>query len=263
MKLLLSFTLTFTSILCPVVFLNNLNTKPSSKQVRIFGGQDAIPHSAPWMIYIAVPNAGYCGGSIVNMEWIVTAAHCLDKKTSIKSLVTAGDHDLTMKDGTEQRRSIDKIIIHPDYEKSNEQTDIGLAHVSHPFTCNDFVDSIDLPAAGSTFTGTATFFGWGRLNEKFRATVLQTITLQIVDYRKCIDEYKTSAGTSELHLCAGSANGEGTICRGDSGSGLVQNGILIGIDISGGEFCDASSIRMPEIMIRVAAYTNWIKSIIG
>jgi len=51
---------------------------------RIVGGEDAAPHEFPWQIsmQIFLPKKNkiehFCGGSILNDHWILTAAHCLD-----------------------------------------------------------------------------------------------------------------------------------------------------------------------------------------
>lgn len=47
---------------------------------RIVGGEEAIPHSWPWqvslqMVYIE-PCSHSCGGTLINSQWILTAAHC-------------------------------------------------------------------------------------------------------------------------------------------------------------------------------------------
>jgi len=53
---------------------------------RIVGGNEAKPHSWPWMVFIqcsyvkAQDQETYereCGGTIISDNWVVTAAHCL------------------------------------------------------------------------------------------------------------------------------------------------------------------------------------------
>lgn len=50
---------------------------------RIIGGHEAVPHSAPFMVSIATMrtppeiNQHFCGGSILNVRWVLSAAHCL------------------------------------------------------------------------------------------------------------------------------------------------------------------------------------------
>ena len=46
-------------------------------QNRIIQGNEATPHSWPWMCSLQVYNEHVCGCSIVTPTWIITAAHCM------------------------------------------------------------------------------------------------------------------------------------------------------------------------------------------
>ena len=42
-------------------------------------GNDAPPHSWPWMISLQYKDQGHiCGGALIAAEWVLTAAHCTD-----------------------------------------------------------------------------------------------------------------------------------------------------------------------------------------
>lgn len=45
---------------------------------RIVGGYQCEAHSQPWQVSL---NLGYhyCGGSLINDMWIISAAHCWQK----------------------------------------------------------------------------------------------------------------------------------------------------------------------------------------
>ena len=55
---------------------------------RIFKGEAAAPHSWPWMVMILKEELNYrkralewtqiCGGSLLNHNTIITAAHCIE-----------------------------------------------------------------------------------------------------------------------------------------------------------------------------------------
>ena len=49
---------------------------------RVVNGQDANPHSWPWQISLRVRGRHICGGSLIRPDWIVTAAHCVDRDPS-------------------------------------------------------------------------------------------------------------------------------------------------------------------------------------
>lgn len=44
---------------------------------RVVGGQDASPHSWPWQISLRVNGGHICGGTLIDAEYVVTAAHCV------------------------------------------------------------------------------------------------------------------------------------------------------------------------------------------
>lgn len=48
---------------------------------RMVGGQTAIPNSWPWQVSLQVtysePNGHFCGGTLINSQWIITATHCV------------------------------------------------------------------------------------------------------------------------------------------------------------------------------------------
>ena len=49
---------------------------------RVVNGQDASPHSWPWQISLRKRGGHICGGSLIRSDWIVTAAHCVDRDPS-------------------------------------------------------------------------------------------------------------------------------------------------------------------------------------
>ena len=55
---------------------NSLVTN-ETKMARVTNGKD-VPHPIPWQIQISSKLGGSCGGTIINSQSILTAAHCFD-----------------------------------------------------------------------------------------------------------------------------------------------------------------------------------------
>ena len=49
--------------------------KPDECGLKIIGGKEALPNSWPWQVFIT-DDAYACGASILNKNWLLTAAHC-------------------------------------------------------------------------------------------------------------------------------------------------------------------------------------------
>ena len=46
------------------------------QEKRIIGGSPAKAGNWPWAAMLVYGGSQFCGGSIVNRHWIITAAHC-------------------------------------------------------------------------------------------------------------------------------------------------------------------------------------------
>lgn len=53
-----------------------------AKLPRIIGGVEASLGRWPWQVSLYYSNRHTCGGSIINSQWVVTAAHCVHKYAS-------------------------------------------------------------------------------------------------------------------------------------------------------------------------------------
>ena len=51
--------------------------KPYS--ARVVNGENAPQHAWPWQISLRVNGRHVCGGSLIKNDWVVTAAHCVDR----------------------------------------------------------------------------------------------------------------------------------------------------------------------------------------
>jgi hypothetical protein len=175
---------------------------------RIAGGESALQDTWSWTISLQNGSNHFCGGSILNERYIITAAHCL-----ILSSITvcAGTNPLSRT--CRQRREIQNVINHPSYNSRTFENDIALIQVKVPF---DFTDKslarICLPNITHydqyPETGTDVItVGWGGNETGGRLSdTLQQVTIQIVD--EFTDTCDSVLYNYSLQLCAG-APGKG------------------------------------------------------
>ncbi|XP_078695303.1 chymotrypsinogen B-like [Branchiostoma floridae x Branchiostoma belcheri] len=231
---------------------------------RIVNGDDATPHSWPWQVSLQTSTGWhYCGGSIVNNEWVVTAAHC-DPSIS-GDYVILGEHNKG--GGTEPIQSvrISKKICHQQYNSNTIDYDICLLKLATPAQFNTNVhpvcmaasgDDASFPAGMSCYTS-----GWGKTSASSSTTpdILQQAMIPLISTSSCQNAWGSVNTITDRMICAG-ADGA-TSCMGDSGGPLVcqKDGAwnLVGVVSWGSSQCSTST---PAVYARVTNLRQWLDS---
>ncbi|XP_050757847.1 coagulation factor IX [Gymnogyps californianus] len=233
---------------------------------RVVGGSDSMKGEVPWQVYLVNSHGvGFCGASIINEKWVVTAAHCLQPGDNVTAV--AGEYNINEEDNTEQRRKVVKILPHPTYNATinKHHNDIALLELDQPLSFNSYVTPICIGSREFTNTllkhGMGTVSGWGSTLFRGRpATILQILKVPFVDRPTCLKS--TSTTILQNMFCAGFPAGGSDTCGGDSGgpytTEIEGTWFLTGIT-SWGEEC--AKPGKYGIYTRVSKYLKWIKEI--
>uniref|UniRef100_A0A8C8DIF5 Peptidase S1 domain-containing protein n=1 Tax=Oryzias sinensis TaxID=183150 RepID=A0A8C8DIF5_9TELE len=237
--------------------LANLNT-------RIVGGQDAPAGFWPWQVSLQT-SSHFCGGSLINNQWVLTAAHCFKSVSASGVNVVLGLQTLQGSNPNSVSRTVTSLIVHPDYNSVTADNDIALLQLSSPVTFNNYITPVCLPSTGSSFySGVNTWVtGWGNIGTGVSLPApqnLQEVQVPIVGNRQCKCSYGASSITDNM-VCAGLLEGGKDSCQGDSGGPLVikQNNrwIQAGV-VSFGKDCALPNY--PGVYTRVSQYQTWINT---
>jgi len=259
----------------------------SSTSPRIVGG-DPVTNttSFPWLVALIGRYNGidptslyyyrqFCGGTIINQSWILTAAHCTENKTADGIAIVAGTYNLTTSMG--ELRNVKAIYEHEDYDPSILMHDIALLELEEPLELSDSVEII-LPANTDDPLEDGQMYslaGWGALEEGGYGTPdLYTVEVPAVSLEYCIetlsDFYNINFGYYDLIvenfdtiICAGGVTGKDS-CQGDSGGPMTMEvgcaQLIYGI-VSWGFGCGTSNL--PGVYASVAMHRQWIEETSG
>jgi secreted trypsin-like serine protease len=255
------------------VMLATAATPPPTPE-RIINGQPIDITEAPWQVALVNTSnvndydAQFCGGSIINERWILTAAHCLVGKDAADVSVIAGITTLGQAGST--RLGVQQIINHPSYNDGTLENDIALLRLSTSLTLsNANTQMIALPydQEASTWPAASTsavVSGWGNTTT---AGISYPTNLMAAAVAVLADPDDPSCGSypgaefyPALMLCAAELILGKDSCQGDSGGPLAvevgDSWALAGI-VSWGYGC--ADPAFPGVYTRITQYLSWIE----
>ncbi|CAH1793099.1 unnamed protein product [Owenia fusiformis] len=270
---------------------NELRQRQPFPPMRHYGcdapdlGFESEPHCWPWFAAIQSRDeyhpmgwVNFCGGSLLNNGWVLTSAHCFNRKRKDVRIVL-GKHDLTKIEEGEVAYNISMIKIH-------RRNDIALVKLDgyDSNVISGKIQPAKLPAKNMKHElkdyvankGKFTVIGYGVVTKSIfgrQSNVLREIEVLSQPLGQCKSTYSDKTTKRLFHLknirvtadsiCAGGIGSDA--CKGDSGGPLMSNmtgeWLVYGLVESGAPACGLADI--PGVYTSVIHNLKWIDSITG
>jgi secreted trypsin-like serine protease len=251
------------SLLC-ILLLSAAAANSLDIQPRIIGG-NASSQSYSWMVSVQTQSEHSCGGVLINKDYVLTAAHCLQDLLPQDLKLIIGGNDRVNTIGAEVR-DVDWLYAHTQFNSATYANDIGIIKLMRSsekapvqLVSTDEFESI---LQGSQLK----VMGWGITIEGDLSTspvMLEEVDLSFQQDAVCYNAYGDQglAGYWNNAFCAGEVSGGQDSCLGDSGGP-----ILVSIDkqlklaglVSWGSGCGQPELY--GVYTEVTAYSDWISA---
>jgi trypsin len=243
-----------------------LAARSGASEPDVVGGDPAEAGEYGWQVALVDHNippqfGQFCGGSLIAVDVVLTAAHCVSGAGPADIDVFIGQHDLRLPGETIRAAS---ITVHPNYNPRKSTFDVAVIHLQSA-SVKGTPGRLIRPTQTSLWEpgDMAWVTGWGATSEGGSGSnVLLEAEVPIVSDADCADAYGSQL-VPQHHLCAGFL-GEGGVdtCQGDSGGPMmVPNArgklFIVGLT-SWGTGC--ARPNFPGVYSEVASYLSWINA---
>ncbi|CAF3114380.1 unnamed protein product [Rotaria sp. Silwood2] len=188
---------------------------------RIIGGHEAKLFSWSMVVFLLSisSNEHFCGGSVLNNDYILTSARCVENQSISDILVVPIIHNPSDTVWSHFRRGVKHIYFHPNYTSSSSEylNDIAILRLSSSLnmettvlisrTCLPQINSTDdvtnYPSTGTKLA----VVGWGKRHPNASNLVNNLQQAQIYSFDNNDPTCYSQIVDAEKQFCAGMAGG--------------------------------------------------------
>jgi len=203
------------------------------REERIIGGQPVDIKAFPFFasLHSKQYDQHMCGGSIISLSWILTAAHCFDSLPNPNQWLIhagiSGNSEISTGNQFHHQSDVHSILIHSNWNEWTFEADVALMRLMTPINSwTEYIQPHCIPTAqnGGPITRAGhelTVVGFGYTDEATHSpsTVLRGVNLFQFENSDCNEMFNADWVKSDM-MCAGVLEGGKDACQGDSGGPL-------------------------------------------
>ncbi|HYX36740.1 MAG TPA: serine protease [Oligoflexus sp.] len=237
-------------VFVPLTILCLKGCRQDTSTLDVIGGEST--RSPPFFVALHEQKAKgpFCGGTLIDKDLVVTAAHCVSGLKGPLEVWLAPD-DLEKRPASV---SVEAIRVHPQYQNRRFQHDLAVLFLEENSGSNASFATDFHPASRAKEPLQILGFGNTSRTGYIYPKTLQTAFVQELPGYECQALGGPYNFVMDQQICASAPTSDS--CDGDSGGPLLLDGKLYGI-VSWGTGCGDPS--QPGVYTRAASYEDWIK----
>ncbi|KAK4878752.1 hypothetical protein RN001_011258 [Aquatica leii] len=217
---------------------------------RIINGTTAVDGEYPYQVSLGSPVIShFCGGSILNTRWILTAAHCFEIDPEF--IVLVGTNALDVISDT---YNVESSIQHPLYNSLDRSYDAGLINTTTTIVYSSKVQPIVLTPLCPIDGAIAVITGWGSnsVSSSF-VNDLKILKTSVINQTICQEKVSASGiSRTSTHFCT-FVEQDGA-CKYDDGGAVTVCNMQVGI------ISYAGCRYFPDLHTKISIVYDWIMS---